>query len=122
MRHTIVIEVPDNHVDVDVEDAVAVALAGAKLPLKIIEYHYEQMTEPSDGPLVGARVELTRDVERYPHFIASAGWQGTVVDISYQNISVQMDNYLGPGAHAWDNQIVFTPEDDFDGACRILEN
>ena len=72
------------------------------------------MTTQSDTlPAIGARFQLNRPVERFPHFRAQAGAAGTVVDASSNAISLHMDDYL-PGAEDWDNEIVWTQDDDYD--------
>lgn len=52
----------------------------------------------------GARVRLTRDVERYPFFIAEKGRTGVVVEATSGAVSVFMDKHL-PGAEAWNNEV-----------------
>jgi hypothetical protein len=64
-------------------------------------------------PRLGARFRLTRTVDRFDHFIASADAAGTVVDADENVISLHMDDYL-PGAEPWDNEIVWTVDDDYD--------
>jgi hypothetical protein len=58
-------------------------------------------------PLVGQRVRLARDVERFDSFIAAAGLTGTVTESDAEHgavVYVQMDEHL-PGAEPWDNCI-----------------
>lgn len=57
-----------------------------------------------NGFIEGERVELVRDVERYPHFIARAGSRGTVVHASPDFFSVRLDLRLD-GAEPWDNEV-----------------
>jgi hypothetical protein len=54
----------------------------------------------------GTRVALTRDVDRYPHFIAPNGATGTVVDHGDPSIvlAVRLDDRLA-GAEDWDNEV-----------------
>ena len=59
---------------------------------------------------VGDRVELTRDVERFPDFIAPKGWTGTIVECDADFLSLKLDQHL-PGAEDWDNCLIFTAED-----------
>lgn len=66
-------------------------------------------------PKLGTRFRLARPVDRFDHFIASAGAAGTVVDADENVISLHMDDYL-PGAEPWDNEIVWTVDDDYDAA------
>jgi hypothetical protein len=64
-------------------------------------------------PVIGQRVRLTRDVERYPHFIADAGTPGTVVDIGsgrWGHIAVRMDLHI-PGAETWDNEVMWSDDE-----------
>lgn len=57
------------------------------------------------APAVGARVALTHDVERYPHFVAPAGAVGTVVDHGDPNLyAVRLDELL-EGAEEWANEV-----------------
>ena len=60
---------------------------------------------------VGTRVELVRDVDRFPHFIAPKGAQGEVVYADEHTISVRMDE-LVPGAEEWDNEVCWYPSND----------
>lgn len=62
--------------------------------------------KPEPTPVVGARVCLRRDVERFPHFRVAAGAFGTVTDVSDGNVSVRMDDHV-PGAETWANEIVW---------------
>lgn len=62
---------------------------------------------------VGTRVRLTRDVERYPHFVAEAGMEGTVTEVSEERVAVQLDDPV-PGAEEWDNEIHWY-KDQFEG-------
>jgi len=64
-------------------------------------------------PAVGARFRLTEAVERFPHFTAPAGAAGTVTDASPHVVCMHMDDYL-PGAEDWDNEIVWTIDNDYD--------
>ena len=52
---------------------------------------------------VGNRFRLTRDVDRFPDFIARAGLTGTVT-ITKGGVWAKMDQHI-PGAKEWDNQI-----------------
>jgi hypothetical protein len=54
----------------------------------------------------GDRVTLTRDVERFPHFIARAGSVGVVTLITDDQVIVTMDELI-PGCEEWDNGIVW---------------
>lgn len=63
-------------------------------------------------PAFGAHFRLTGAVERYPHFLAPVGATGTVVEACPDVISLHMDEYL-PGAESWDNEIVWTIDDDY---------
>lgn len=75
-----------------------------------------------NAPPVGSRVELTHDVERYPHFVAAAGSTGTVVDIGDPNIyAVRLDEPLA-GAEEWSNEVhwILDTGDDPSGAVRSL--
>jgi hypothetical protein len=53
----------------------------------------------------GTRVRLLHDIDRYPHFIATAGSTGTVVDIGDPDIfAVKLDEEL-LGAEEWENEV-----------------
>jgi hypothetical protein len=56
---------------------------------------------------------LTEPVERFPHFTAPDGGAGTVTDASPDVVCMHMDDYL-PGAETWDNEIVWTIDNDYD--------
>jgi hypothetical protein len=58
----------------------------------------------ADALPVGTRVRLTREVERYPHFIAERGRAGVVVEATPDAVSVRLDEHL-PGAEEWDNEV-----------------
>lgn len=64
-------------------------------------------------PALGARFRLTEQVERFPHFRAPAGATGTVTETCPDVICMHMDEYL-PGAEPWDNEIVWTIDNDYD--------
>jgi hypothetical protein len=75
---------------------------------------------------VGDHVQITKDIERFPHFTCPAGWTGEVTDDTNGVISVRMYRYLGPGADEWNNEVIFNAngpgmDDDFNDHCRILE-
>lgn len=62
-------------------------------------------------PVVGQRVTLKRDVERFPHFIARAGLTGTVsTSVAGEFLSVRMDAPLD-GAEDWDNEVQWIDAD-----------
>lgn len=73
------------------------------------------MSAPGDesaqaGSRVGQRITLVRVVDRYPHFLVEAGAQGVVVtDSPVGGITARMDDLI-PGAEAWDNEILWTPD------------
>lgn len=52
----------------------------------------------------GARVRLTRDVDRYPHFVAPKGAEGTITKNWDDLIAVKLDEHL-EGAEEWDNEV-----------------
>lgn len=62
-------------------------------------------------PTVGSRVRLLRDVERYPHFIAPKGSEGTVTSVDEYALCVRLDEVL-VGAKEWDNEVHWYPRDD----------
>lgn len=55
----------------------------------------------------GDRVELSRDVERYPHFIAPEGSTGVLVQLD--EAVVRLDEDL-EGAEEWDNKVLWAGE------------
>ncbi len=57
----------------------------------------------------GTRVRLTRDVERFPDFIARAGMTGTISYVGQGNVWVRLDEPL-KGAQEWDNAVQFSME------------
>lgn len=67
-------------------------------------------------PVEGERWRLTSDVERGPHFIASAGSAGTVTESTRDLVRLRLDDHL-PGAEEWDNEVCWAPED-----CRDLDH
>lgn len=52
----------------------------------------------------GTRVRLKRDVDRYPHFVAPEGAEGTVTKNWDDLIAVKLDEDLD-GADEWDNEV-----------------
>jgi len=94
-----------------------------------IEAHASEKGEHDDGPTArfavdplkqGDRVTLVRDVERFPHFVAHKGMQGTVdlVDNDTGFLSVEMDDHID-GCEEWDNCIDWSGENGFDWAPDI---
>jgi hypothetical protein len=74
-------------------------------------------------PGIGTRVRLKHAVDRYPHFLADAGMEGSVVHTPSGDPSgtfcVRMDETL-EGAEEWDNEIVWSVGDG-DNPLRDLE-
>ena len=66
----------------------------------------------------GIRVRLTRDVERYPHFVAPKGATGEITESSREIVSVRLDEDL-PGSEAWENEVHWYPENGDDAAADI---
>lgn len=60
-------------------------------------------------PTIGDRFVLTRDVDRYPHFVAPAGTKGTVVEVSSDAVTLRMDDLIR-GAEEWENEIVWSED------------
>ena len=69
---------------------------------------------------VGTRVVLTRDVDRYPFFVAKAGVRGVVTCAQPGNVWVRLDWPLR-GAEDWDNEIQWDESSvtDFDDDVRL---
>ena len=61
----------------------------------------------------GTRVRLTAYVERFPSFSVEAGGLGTVTFNDPDSLCIQMDEHIH-GGEDWDNEIVWSPEDDQD--------
>ena len=77
----------------------------------------------SDAVLpTGTRVVLTRDVDRYPFFLAEAGMRGVVTTAQPGNVWVRLDRPLR-GAEDWDNEIQWDESSvtDFANDVRIAE-
>lgn len=74
------------------------------------------------GPPVGLRVELVRDVDRYPDFQVAKGAQGTIVYADPDFIRVRMDETI-EGADPWDNEVHWFEDsvEDFEKDVRILK-
>jgi hypothetical protein len=64
-------------------------------------------------PRRGTRHRLTRAVERFPHFVAPVGATGTITEADEDYVCLRMDEHL-PGAEEWDNEVVWSAEDDCD--------
>ena len=61
------------------------------------------------------RIQLKRDVERFPHFVARRGLFGTVIlnEYPFGCLVIKMDKPI-EGAEEWDNCIIWNP--DFEGS------
>lgn len=73
------------------------------------------------GPLVGRRIELVREVDRYPDFAAPKGLTGTIVDDDPEFIRAKMDQTMN-GAEEWGNEVHWHEDslDDFEKDVRFL--
>ena len=60
----------------------------------------------------GYRFKLTRDVERFPHFVAKEGSTGTVTVNDDNGVCAKMDQPFD-GAREWDNEIQWESLFDF---------
>lgn len=68
----------------------------------------------SDQYIVGARVRLTRAIERFPYFTADAGLLGTIVTVEPDLFAVRLDKVIS-AAEDWDNELHWDgPEDAVD--------
>lgn len=56
--------------------------------------------------LIGKRVRLKRDVERYPDFVAFQGMEGVIQNATSRKRVVKMDEKLD-GAQAWNNCVIW---------------
>jgi hypothetical protein len=83
---------------------------GVDLPCQKITAYNRTWTVVK-GISVGRRIELKRDIERYPQFIAKKGERGTIVEIDEEKVSAKMDNKLD-GAEEWDNCLQWYKSDD----------
>ena len=63
-----------------------------------------------NAPTVGARVRLTANVDRYPHFIAEEGSRGTVACDDNDMYSVRMDLTI-EGCEEWHNEVCWYQHD-----------
>jgi len=61
-------------------------------------------------PLLGTRLTLAHDVERYANFIARSGLTGVLVEAGADIISLKLDEDL-PGAEQWNNCLCWYPGD-----------
>lgn len=62
------------------------------------------MIVPKEDIEEGISVRLTRDIERYPDFIAPEGATGTVTKVWDDLIAVELDEHL-EGAEEWGNEV-----------------
>jgi hypothetical protein len=65
----------------------------------------EGMTAIAD---IGDRVRLVHPVDRYPHFVAAEGMEGTVTQNDDEAFSVRLDITI-EGAESWDNEVCWYP-------------
>ena len=70
--------------------------------------------------VIGTRVRLVHDVDRYPHFIAERGSHGSVTHNDGDTICVRMDDLI-VGAEEWDNEVVWRVRDGDDPSDDIEE-
>lgn len=68
---------------------------------------------------IGTRVRLTHDIDRYPHFIADRGAEGTVSEWTNDLVAVRMDATV-IGAEDWENEVHWYPVNG-DDPLRDLE-
>jgi hypothetical protein len=61
-------------------------------------------------PMIGARAQLRRRVDRFPHFAIEAGATGTITDVTDELVAMRIDSYV-PGAEDWGNELCWTPEE-----------
>lgn len=91
----------------------------AKIPYAECMHNLSLRQVDEQELLVGMRVRLKVDVERYPHFIARAGLTGVVRVNDDSLFAVTMDKAL-LGAEAWDNQVCWV-DDERDHLAEQLE-
>lgn len=73
--------------------------------------HWLDANTPPPIPLpVGSRWRLTRDVERFPHFIAAAGLTGAIESDDGEAVYLKLDAPLD-GAEDWDNCVQWVRAD-----------
>jgi len=53
-------------------------------------------------PEIGKKVKLSKDILKFPHFIAKKGQTGTIVEYTKDLVSVKLDKEV-EGAETWDN-------------------
>ena len=68
---------------------------------------------------IGQKIQLKRDIDRYPHFIANKGECGYVVEYDSTYVAVQMELYI-EGCEEWDNCICWY-EHDFEDFADDVE-
>lgn len=78
---------------------------------KIIDIKTEAIKMENENLKIGDVVELKRDVERYPQFIAKKGERGTIVEMDEDQISAKMDKKID-GAEEWDNCLQWYKSDE----------
>lgn len=66
----------------------------------------------------GSRWVLRQPIEKYPHFKAMPGMVGTITEGDCDLVRLKMDVEL-PGAEEWDNEIVWTEDDDPEGISAL---
>jgi hypothetical protein len=67
----------------------------------------ERRTMNAQDITPGTRVRLCHDIDRYPHFVAPKGAEGTVIDHGTGMFHVRMDEHI-PGAEDWDNEVIWS--------------
>jgi hypothetical protein len=110
----VVVEAPDDPrerpyaIRLDGEDADSFHHANQVRPEVVDE---RRPVRPAPGekamPAIGERFVLIADVDRYPHFVAARGSNGTVADVSEGSVGLRLDDPL-PGAEEWDDEVVWS--------------
>ncbi len=67
------------------------------------------------------RIELKRDVNRLPHFVATKGATGTVFLVYHEQLWIKMDKVI-EGAQLWQNCVVWCKDrlDQVENDIKIL--
>lgn len=72
-----------------------------------VNEHHEVLSRFAEvGIVVGNRVKLTQDIDRYPFCIIKRGECGTIEDVSNGFVSVKLDTYHCE-LDEWDNELHF---------------
>lgn len=74
-----------------------------------VRFWHNHKVDPAS--IIGTRVVLTKNVDRYPHTIVKAGATGTIANSSKHDVWVKLDKKVS-ALEEWNNELQFPLEDE----------